>query len=181
MANLRVFVGLYPPPQASESVAGLLDGLNLPIHRRTPALQLHMTAHFIGDVPASAIDGVIESAERSASGLAPFDLTPLRLVTLPERGPARLVALVTDAPPALLELHRRLVHRLAAKPRQQPHDGFLPHVTLCRFGSPAAGLRVNEPVTAAPWRIDRVRLMRSILRAEGAEHLMVAEFALNGM
>ncbi len=181
IANLRMFVGLYPPPEAAATLAGLLDGLDLPAHRRTPVEQLHMTAHFIGDVPLAEVDGVVESVERSASGLEGFELGPQRLVSLPQRGPARLVAVETDAPATLMELHRRLVHRLATSPRQRADERFLPHITLCRFGSPAAGLHIDQAVTAGPWRIDRVRLMRSILRAEGAEHLLVAELALSGV
>jgi len=179
IANLRMFVGLYPPPDAAASLAGLLEGLDLPAHRRTPVEQLHMTVQFIGDVPLAEVDGVVESVGRSASGLGAFELVPARLMSLPERGAARLVAVETDAPPIMMELHRRLVHRLAAQPRPRSGDRFVPHITLCRFASPAAGVRVDQPVRNAAWRIDRVRLMRSILRAEGAEHLLVAEFALN--
>jgi len=177
-ANLRMFVGVYPPRDAAESLAVLLDGLDLPGHRRTPVGQLHMTAQFIGDVPLADVDGVVESVERSASGLDAFALTAQRLVSLPQRGAARLVAVETDAPPMLLELHRRLVHRLATKPRPRRDERFLPHITLCRFTSLAPGLRVSAAAPATPFLIDSVRLMRSVLHPDGAEHRLVGEFKL---
>jgi 2'-5' RNA ligase len=89
------------------------------------------------------------------------------------------VALETDAPPVLLELHRRLASRLARSPRARPGDRFLPHLTLCRFGNAARAERIADPVDLAPFPIDRVSLMRSVLWRAGATHTVAASFPLD--
>src|SRR5262249_14602230 len=132
--------------------------------------QVHMTLQFIGDTGDRELPEVIESVRRSAAGLPPFLLTPERLVTFPDRGPPRLIALETDAPPPLLEAQRRLAQRLARSPRARGGDRFRPHLTLCRFTGSAHPKPLDAPVRLEPFTIDRVVLTRSILKATGAEH-----------
>lgn len=183
-SNLRLFVAAYPPPEHVRMWTEHLRTLDLPAYRMTADEQVHLTMQFIGDTPTSEMDDVIESVARSASGIGRFALKPEELLALPERGPARLVALKTDAPAPMLELQRRLAHRLAKPARSKPGDRFLPHFTLCRFRSPASSgvapqLRASltaQRETVAQWptfEIERVILMRSILRCEGAEHVQV--------
>jgi RNA 2',3'-cyclic 3'-phosphodiesterase len=174
-ANLRLFVAAYPPAESAIAVAMInaLQPLALPPHRPTPVEQVHLTVQFIGDTPSKNLDATIESVQRAASGLSAFQLTPRMLLTLPERGPARLVALETDLPAPLLELHRRLVTRLARSARDRHADRFRPHFTLCRFQSPVPGLRIEQAADISPFAIDRIVLMRSALSATGAQHHQV--------
>lgn len=180
VANLRLFVAAYPPEAIVRTLVARVEALPLPAYRLTPPAQVHLTLQFVGDTPARALESVIESAERSAAGLRAFELRVLGLVALPERGPARLLAARTDEPATLLELHRRLAHRLATNARERPGDRFAPHLTLCRFVSPAAGLVIHEPQDAEvlTWRVEHVLVMRSTLRPEGAEHHVVRTIEL---
>lgn len=181
-APMRLFVALYPPEDARRAALRALQKLDPPPdarHRACPLEQVHMTVHFIGDTAERELDRTLESVQRSAAGLAPFDLAPLRLVTLPERGRPRLIALETDAPPTLLEIQRRLVQRLARSPRARTGDRFRPHLTLCRFTASANPRPVDAPVSLPAFRISELVLMRSILRPTGAEHLPVAAFELS--
>jgi 2'-5' RNA ligase len=102
----------------------------------------------------------------------------LRLITLPRRGPKRLVAVETDAPASVMELKRRLVTRLAHDPRRDSADRFLPHLTVCRFRAPARMEALDHALDEAPFPVEEVRLMRSVLRPTGAEHDAVATFPL---
>lgn len=188
--DLRLFVAIYPPQGGRESdpVRGARDWLRalrkldppLANHRPTPPEQVHMTLQFIGDTPEAELDRTVESIERSASGIGRFDLKPLRFMTLPPRGRPRLVALETDAPAPLLELHRRLVHRFARSPRARPADRFVPHLTLCRFTHDARPRDVDVAVDDPLFRVDRILLVRSVLRPQGAEHRALREFQLAG-
>ncbi|MFM9994572.1 MAG: RNA 2',3'-cyclic phosphodiesterase [Phycisphaerales bacterium] len=183
MGVLRLFVAVYPTAEAARELVRALERLDLPpvaTHRATKPDQLHMTVQFIGDTDERELAEVQESVERSAAGLEPFMLTPARLVTLPERGPPRLVAGVTDAPPGLLELQRRLASRLARTPRPKTGDRFLPHMTLCRFTRAAKAPQVDAAIHAGPFNVERVRLVRSVLRPEGAEHVEVFRVTLGG-
>lgn len=176
--SLRLFVAVYPPVEAAASLVQRLAALDLPPHRQTPPEQCHLTLQFIGDTAPSRLSDVVESMERSAAGLDAFNLTPLRLVSLPHRGPARLVAAETDCPATLLELQRRLVLRLAHRPRGRVEERFLPHLTLCRFRSPTRIKPIEAPIEAEAFRVGRVVLLESRLLPSGAEHREVASAAL---
>jgi 2'-5' RNA ligase len=178
--NLRLFVGVYPPPEVAGRMLAALGDLRLPPHRLTPVGQLHMTLQFIGDTPVKDLDATVESVDRSRAGLPPFELKPLRLMALPKRGPARLVAAETDAPPTLLELQRRLATRLARNVRARPGDRFLPHLTLCRFRAPTRVGPLDEPLALPAYPVTELKLMRSTLHPDGARHHEVAVFSLEG-
>jgi len=175
---LRLFIAACPPADVAARMLEPLRRISLPTHRETPLEQVHLTVLFIGDRSPRELDEIAESVERAASGLSAFDLTPKGFTTLPERGDARLIALETDAPPALIEIHKRLVTRLANNPRHHPSEKFLPHFTLLRF-RPAVRFRLGKmEIDVPPFRIERMSLMRSILRSGGAEHATVAEMPL---
>lgn len=175
--TLRLFVALYPPGELTQAMCRSLEALDLPPFRATPPAQVHLTLQFIGERSERELDEVRESVERSAAGLRPFALTPLRLRSLPERGPARLVACETDAPADLLEIQRRLARRLARSPRERAGDAFLPHLTLARFRSPVA-VRVDHPLDLTAFPVDAILLMRSILKPGGAVHAELARYPL---
>ena len=171
---LRLFAAIYPPAEAAGAMIDELRTYELPEHRETPADQLHLTMQFIGDTPGSALDDTIESVQRAAAGLERFELKPSWFITLPEEGFARLVAVETDEPPALLEIKRRLVTRLARTKRERSR-GFRPHLTVCRFRNPArlqAPLREETEIPA--FSVDRITLMKSTLSPSGAEHKELA-------
>ena len=118
--------------------------------------------------------------QRAASGLSSFVLTPQRLISLPQRGPRRLVAVDTDAPWPLRELKSRLVTRLARN-RSESRRTYLPHLTLARFRRPDASAAVDEPIARAAelaFAVTGILLMRSTLSADGAVHHEVARVAL---
>ena len=175
---MRLFVAAYPPRAFARCALEALRGVGMPANRETAVEQVHLTLQNIGDTEAGRVGEVSESVARSASGIGVFTLRAVRLITLPERGAARLVALETDAPGALLELQRRLATRLARKPREKAGDRFVPHLTLCRFRGAEAGLRVNEGVELGGFEVGEIALMRSVLRPGGAEHREVARFGL---
>jgi 2'-5' RNA ligase len=176
---VRLFVGAYPPAASVEGMLAAMSPLDLPPGRQTPAEQVHLTLAFLGDTPARHVDQVAESVARSAAGLSGFMLTPRRLITLPERGRPRLLAMETDAPAVLLELVRRLAVRLLRHPRPKPAGRFCPHLTLCRFEHGVAEpARIDRAVELDPFLIGRVALVRSVLRPGGAEHREIASTAL---
>ncbi len=172
-ANLRMFVAVYPPPDAARALLGLLGSVDLPAHRVTPIEQVHLTLQFIGDVPQAELGSVIESVERSAAGVARFRLEAASLVFLPPGPRARVVAASVDSPaPEVLEIQTRLARRLS-RARARPGDRFTPHLTLARFEVQGARRGpAPERVLIAPvgFEVREVVLMRSTLGASGAVH-----------
>lgn len=177
-ANLRLFVAAYPPAAVAQALLEELAALTLPAHRTTPADQVHLTVHFIGDTPAARMERTMESIECAVAGLDSVTLEPRRLIRLPERGPARLIAAEMEAPPTLRELQRRLVTRLARAPRRRTADRFRPHMTLCRFAVPARLAPLDHAVSVGVMPVEEIVLMRSTLSHRGAVHHPVRVFAL---
>ena len=178
--QLRLFVAIYPPRALARTLLDALADLDLPQHRLTPLEQIHLTLLFIGDTPPRQVEGTIESARRATGGLEPFELTPLRLMALPKRGPSRLIAAETDAPTTLIELQRRLATRLAHNPRKDPGGRFRPHLTLCRFKKPSRIGAVDQGLSVTAFAVSRLLLMRSSLTPRGAEYHEVASTPLEG-
>lgn len=177
----RLFVALYPPIEVRRSLLKLLaetlpDAANL--GRIQPADQLHMTLQFIGDTGERELQAVAESVERSGAGIEPFELIPTRLITLPERGPARNIAIQTDAPGSLIEIHSRLAKRLARSARARASDRFLPHITLLRYSGTGVPRRVECDVRAPAFTVSTIHLVRSILKPAGADHVSLLEVPL---
>lgn len=187
----RLFAALYPPPESAAALLAALETVGAAGAnglRFVPPEQVHLTLQFIGDTPERDLPHTLESVERSCGGIDAFALTPLRLVTFPlvegdrrTREPPRLIAAITDAPPGLLELQRRLAHRLARNARERAGDRFTPHLTLARFAQGSRSERIDAPLSgpaALAFPVRRIRLMRSALHPTGATHVEVASFDL---
>jgi 2'-5' RNA ligase len=175
---LRLFVAAYPPLEVARALLDQLAAMSLRDIRLSPPEQVHLTLQFIGETDTRELSEVRESVERAVAGLAPATVEVTGLISLPERGRARLVAAELEAHPTLLELHRRLAQRLARSARERSADRFLPHMTLGRF--PAGSSSRAEAPVPRPLRFEvgEAVLVQSILRPEGAEHRSVATFPL---
>ena len=177
-APWRLFVVAYPPPEIALAYLDAAAALDLPPGRFTPPEQVHLTLHFIGPIPAREVERVAESVGLAASGVTPCTATPLHLRTLPERGDPRLLALELAPSPSVAELHARLARRLA-----RPSKGakpYLPHLTLFRFQPGAGSPTLDQGVSLPGFAVDRIRLVRSVLHAAGAEHREVGAWPLEG-
>jgi 2'-5' RNA ligase len=181
--NIRLFVGIQPPEDMRRLYLDALTTLSPPPDSRrrdVPPEQVHLTLQFIGGIPERELEAVVESVERSAAGLPPFALTPLQLVSFPERGTPRLIALELGGPPTLLEVRRRLVQRLAHRPRREDPNRFTPHITLTRFKPDAHPAKVRHPVTLPGFEVRDIVLFRSHLKPTGAVYSRVTVAALEG-
>jgi len=176
---LRLFVAAYPPAEVAQALLAHLASLGLTGIRLTAPQQVHLTLHFIGDTHRRDLDGVIESVARSASGVQAPRLRVARLIRLPDRDPARLIAAEIEQHGAVAEIRRRLVLRLSRHARESRQDRFMPHMTLGRFRSPPGPLAINPaPPAQSEFVLTSVQLMQSVLHPDGAEHRLVQEFPL---
>ncbi|MEM7227915.1 MAG: RNA 2',3'-cyclic phosphodiesterase [Planctomycetota bacterium] len=171
----RLFVAAYPDASCAAALAGIVDRVcDLPAHRATPAHQIHLTLHFIGEVTARDTDDTIDTVRHAVHGITAFDLVPEKLIVLPRRGRSRVLAVETSAPSELLEVHRRLVARLAMAPRRRSGDRFVPHLTICRFAPPTDATCALPDVDVPPFSIQEIHVMRSVLHPDGAAHRSIA-------
>jgi 2'-5' RNA ligase len=126
---------------------------------------------------------VHESITRATAGIPPMELTPRRLVALPQSHQAagdraRTIACELDAPGTLVDLHRRLATRLAANKKKGHDDGYAPHLTLGRWSTPVPHPHLDHPVTIAPFAVEKIHLMRTVLKPGGTSHVRVDSFVL---
>jgi 2'-5' RNA ligase len=175
---VRLFVAAYPPVEVVKSLLDQLGAMKPKGLKLSPPEHVHLTLQFIGDTELRDLEEVQESVLRAASGLAPATIRVEALISLPERGRARLVAAVLEPHPTISELHRRLAMRLAKNARERSGEHFLAHMTLGRYPG-GGGERIEASVIGPiPFEIREAVLVQSILRPQGAEHRPVATFSL---
>lgn len=151
--NARLFLALWPEHAVRAQLAAWRDGWTWP-KGATPVTthRLHMTLHFIGDVPEERIDEVGNALQAPFS---PFDLALGRNALWPHG-----VAVLEPecAPVELTDLQHALGERLRSLALPVDARSYKPHVTLARRAGSAV---IASDGPAIGWRIERYTLMRS--------------------
>jgi len=141
----RLFVALWPGPELRDALGAWAATWPCDARaKRVAARHLHLTLHFLGDVPRERLPAL-----RQALGLpfAPFTLALGR----PTLWPGQTAVLEPERiPPRLRRLHAALGDALRSLTLPVEARGFRPHVTIARrAGSavpPAAGPGLRWPV-----------------------------------
>lgn len=156
--DARLFLALWPDAAVRAQLAEWRDGWTWP-RSATPVHsdRLHMTLHFIGDVPEERIG---EVADALSVPFTPFEL---------ELGTARVwphgigVLEPHAAPPGLTALHLALRERLVALGLPVEARSYKPHVTLARRAGAASQHAAGPSIQ---WPVSGYALMRSRLGYE---------------
>ena len=144
-AQARLFIGLWPDDaQRWEARSHQQLWRWPPQARPTPASKLHLTLHFIGEVPQSAVEGVVQAMPASFSAA---ELT----FSHPALWRGGIAVLEPEAvPPSLLSLHAQLGLRLRqlgisleARP-WRPHHPAAAALALLTDGAGAVGRRLLQ-------------------------------------
>ncbi|HFA59937.1 MAG TPA: RNA 2',3'-cyclic phosphodiesterase [Rhodospirillales bacterium] len=174
----RLFVALAMPEPVAEELDRLCSGL--PGVRWTYAEQFHLTLRFIGEVDPTTF---CEIGEALASvSLPPFEMRLKGIGQFPPRGmPHTLWAGVEEAEP-VVRLRRRIERVLNDLGLAPERRKFVPHVTLGRVREPLPRDRFGSFLArralfrSSPFPVSRFGLYSSVLRPQGAEHLLEAEY-----
>lgn len=163
-ASFRLFTALWP---ADDVVGRLLDVTrqwHWPADARiTRPERLHLTLHFIGNVPVARI------AQLQTELAVPFEPFDWELARAQVWHGGIAVLEPQDTPPALARLHASLQVRLAALALPIEERPYRPHVTLARK---AFGARPPPHFAPVRWRADSgYRLVRSLPGGRGYEPL----------
>lgn len=159
----RLFYALWPDASAREALQAQQrawrwpDGVVL-----TPPERLHLTLHFLGDVPITLRP---ELAEALPGEMEPFEL---RLAQPALWNGDLAVLLAEEASAPLLALHGRLQAALQGLGLPTGTRPFAPHVTLAR-----AAQQAEPPVQPQPiaWTVRGAVLVES-LRPQGGYHVL---------
>lgn len=132
-ASLRLFLALWPDDAVREAIAQWQETWSWPPSSRLVApTQLHLTLHFIGNVPAPRLPEIVQALQ------VPSEPTRLEFGDgkVWPGGIAVLRPLATPHP--LAALHARLATALTALRLPVEERPFRPHVTLARKAAGAA-------------------------------------------
>ncbi|MFC2968955.1 RNA 2',3'-cyclic phosphodiesterase [Acidimangrovimonas pyrenivorans] len=170
-------------PEAQRSALAALQ-LMLPLPRRVPEENLHLTLVFLGDLDDAGLEAVHE-AFCAVEG-APFELT---LSGVGLFGGARpRVAWAGVAPsPELLALQARIAAAARRAGAEPDHRRYTPHVTLARFAPGAVEApRLEHAVVqvadfrSGPFSVMDFVLYESRLSPKGAHHRALVHYPLGG-
>ena len=162
----RLFLALWPDPAVRDALRSWRDAWTwprgaAPVH----ADKLHVTLHFLGDVPSARL------AELTAGFAVPFSPFALRF----ERGALwhNGIAVLEPAgePPELLALHAALSQALIDLGLQPEARTYRPHVTMARR---AKGAEVPVAGPVVDWQVDRYVLVES----RGGTYTVLREYLI---
>jgi len=177
---LRLFVAL-PLPEPIRQQVNLLQFL-LPLPRRVPPGNLHLTLAFLGETPSDLAEDAHHALE--AIRAPAFELTLAGVGAFGDAQPRSVHAGVAPSP-ALMHLQRKVdtaLRRAGASPERRR---FHPHVTLGRFDPRsvdrarlAAAMVANDGFAAGPFLVDGFALYRSQLGGEAPHYEELARYPL---
>ena len=154
--------------------------------RWTPAENIHVTLHFLGELPATEAATV---RERLGTQLAesPFEITLGAIGSFPPTGPCRVLWLdLVDGNAALLRVHAELGRRLADAGVPLESRPLSPHLTIARVPDRERARvthlrdRLREMPSAPPirWTAEAVVLYRSELSGPAPRYEPLQTMAL---
>ena len=151
---------------------------------------IHLTLKFMGDIPASTLERVLEALPEVAAAFSPFEISMSGLGVFPNsRRPRVLWAGLDGDLTTLLALQiavDQAVEKLGLPKEERP---FSPHLTLGRVrrdtndeqSRKIGYLMSNTVLQAVPsWPVETVDLMRTELDPTGSRHYLVGSAAIGG-
>lgn len=186
-STVRAFVAANLDPGLKQAIALVQEQL-----RATRAdvgwvrpENLHLTLKFLGQVAEASVQRIAEAIEAAALGDGPFRLVLAGLGAFPQSRSARVIWVGVEAgAQGLAGLQARLEAQL--EPLGFPLEArpFTAHLTLGRVRGPARRAQLAAALTSMPagplgeMLLDRIELMKSELRPEGACHSVLRTFPL---
>jgi 2'-5' RNA ligase len=176
----RLFIALTLPAAVREILA-TLPQKTAGVSWSRPE-QWHLTLRFLGDVPASQIERLLERL--ATVHVEPFVLPVEGVGTFPPNRPPRVVWIGTGSGhPRLFQLRQRIDDAVLAAGIDLDVRSFHPHVTLARCNEEVGPglspwLHRHREFTAPPFRVESFELYRSELHPGGAVHTELATYPL---
>jgi RNA 2',3'-cyclic 3'-phosphodiesterase len=169
---VRLFFAAFPSPEIRERIASVTAAIGLPKEARlVPPDNYHMTIAFIGEVSRELAVAlrVIGAAVRCRPFEVCFDGYECW------QKPEVVVAVASEPPAVLLELHRALHADFGRLGLPADPVAFRAHVTLARKVAQAP---VPKPMSKFSWTVRDLQLVRSARSAEGSIYTVVDSWPL---
>ncbi|MBF0182090.1 MAG: RNA 2',3'-cyclic phosphodiesterase [Magnetococcales bacterium] len=170
--SMRLFLGFAMPEDLCNDIAGLAGETRARLAgwRWVVPENYHLTARFLGDVPAEELDGWREALNAVVVGHLPFSLTVSGWGVFPDARRARVLWLGIREPEE--RPLSRLVQAVAAlPPPSEETRAFRPHLTLARADAAEAPAGRTEPgFRELAWPVDALVLYQSLMRPAGVRY-----------
>ena len=190
-APLRLFVAVELTDEARSAIRDVIEGVvesgvkNLrPVRPET----VHLTLKFLGDVPSSRIENLVEAIGAVALTDTPFALALSGAGVFPSPARARVLWLgIGGDTTALSELQVGIEDAVASLGFARDRKPFSPHLTVARLDNRASRSDRSlaaEALASLPHPdgveipVRSISIMRSILGRGGATHRRIAELPL---
>jgi 2'-5' RNA ligase len=186
---MRLFFAAEFEPPLRDAVSDAIARARIanPPWRWVARDNIHVTLKFLGETPEDIIPELVEAVSGACSGTAPFDITLGRLGGFPNlRKPRVLFYEITTGARELVSLasaiETALFDGLGIAREDRP---FRAHATVARVKGPipadlSSRLEKAPPVERGSQRVEKVTLMESELRPQGALYRPVKWIALGG-
>jgi len=175
----RAFVAIRPPPEVLDAIEARTAAVVMRGGRPTAREHWHLTLRFLGDAVEIAEVEAAFAREPLALGAGEVGLGGAD--ALGNRRRARILALLLHegvqwVRALAVEIERRLAPLGYGRDLREP--AFVPHLTLARFREPTDLRRLCAAIGPEPagpvWRVEEVVLYESVLRPQGAQHVVRA-------
>ena len=187
---VRLFVAAELPDEFRREVGRLASAVGaLGIRGARPVRSegAHLTLKFLGDVESRRVADALDAMRRAAARSAPFALRSGEVGAFPNADAPRVLWLGADGDlAALRRLRDDLEDCMASAGFPRDRRPFAPHVTAARIGDRASAADRKRVIEAAravrlkpvEFTVERVSLMRSHRRPDGAVYVRLGEAAL---
>ncbi len=186
--TLRLFIALPCPAALTGRLTTLsheLDSSDWQLSF-TPPEQFHLTLHFLGPTPARLLEDLGKELSAWAHARRAFDLRLGGLDVFPNWESPRVLWTGFSGQTSLLqELYGSSRRLLSAKRLFDLPADYVPHLTLARVQDLRPTWDPSRVQALLPqWQdlgtfsVEKVQLIQSILRPEGAKHQILREFKL---
>jgi len=145
----------------------------------------HITVKFLGDTPRDRVDALKEQLAAAVAGHNASRLATAELGAFPNPRKPYVLWLGVGGELAAVQALAGSIDDVAAQfDVERSHRPFRPHVTIGRWryqdgqAFDITELLRETAIPSAPLPVERVQLIRSILRARGPEYTVIAEWPL---
>ena len=167
----RLFVAIDLPTEIKDQILSLRED-DLPPGRWTRREALHLTLHFIGDVPEAVARAYKKVLGEVDAGT--FDIDIQGVGQFPNNDRPRVIWAGVRNTPELRALHEAVGAALERAGFQRERRRFHPHITLMRFRKPirrgvaSRWLGAHIDFYAEPFCVEQFALFESDLQPTGA-------------
>ncbi len=190
-AALRAFVAVELGEAALAALRERQDRLATAAPRQavrwTRPEQCHLTLCFLGNVPVAQVPELTRGVAAALAGCAGFSLELDAAGAFPSLAAPRVIWLgLRGDLEALRDLQQRVAIAAAGFGEHREERDFHPHLTLGRVTARDArtARALGDLIARAPalppaaWRVNAVRLFKSVLQPDGAVYSVLATFPL---